>query len=165
MNLDQLLDHVGTVVYGTVIDIEQSNREIAGGTLPVLTYRLRVEDMLLGPQVDHLEFSVLGDLKGQPTADSSVRRFSVLPELPRLQVGQEYVLLLTAESAAGLCAPVGLQQGAFRVVETKEGDIVLNSIHNLGLFRGMTPSIAADSQGVPYYYAFADYVRNYLASR
>jgi hypothetical protein len=39
----------------------------------------------------------------------------MLPDLPRLEVGASYVLMMTRPSAIGMSSPVGLEQGLFRV--------------------------------------------------
>jgi hypothetical protein len=39
--------------------------------------------------------------------------------VPEYEVGDEVILFLTRESALGLCAPVGLSQGAFKVARAK----------------------------------------------
>ena len=58
--------------------------------------------------------------------------------VPTFHVGEEVVLFLYGESELGLSSPVGLGQGKFEVVETKEGGkLALNSSNNRTLFRGM----------------------------
>lgn len=57
--------------------------------------------------------------------------------LPEYQLGEEVVLFLTKDSRAGLCSPVGLPQGHFRVHRSRERRTVLvrNALNNRGLFR------------------------------
>jgi hypothetical protein len=57
--------------------------------------------------------------------------------LPEYEPGEEVVLFLTKDSRAGLCSPVGLPQGHFRVHRLKERGTVLvkNGLNNKGLFR------------------------------
>jgi hypothetical protein len=51
------------------------------------------------------------------------RRFG----LPEYEVGEEAVLFLSGESAAGLCAPIGLAQGRFAVVRQGGAAFVRNA--------------------------------------
>jgi hypothetical protein len=46
--------------------------------------------------------------------------------LPEYNVGDELVLFLSAESSLGLCAPIGLHQGAFLVSKSAKERFVLN---------------------------------------
>lgn len=40
----------------------------------------------------------------------------LLPGMPRVEVGEDVLLFLSQESSGGLCMPVGLAQGKFKVV-------------------------------------------------
>lgn len=54
--------------------------------------------------------------------------------VPEYAVGEEVVLFLTEESSVGLCAPVGLSQGKFRVTKKDGGTFVKNRHGNRRLF-------------------------------
>jgi hypothetical protein len=53
--------------------------------------------------------------------------------LPEHEVGEEAVLFLTPESRLGLCAPVGLAQGKFKVLRKAGKASVVNEVGNCGL--------------------------------
>lgn len=63
----------------------------------------------------------------------------VLPGLPRLALGEETLLFLSAESRTGLRVPVGLAQGRFRVERTVNGARLL--------VRDVTDLALVDEQG------------------
>jgi hypothetical protein len=54
---------------------------------------------------------------------------TLLPGLPRLEVGEDVLLFLSSESANGSRMPVGLSQGKFRVVRTEGGAPALARTH------------------------------------
>lgn len=65
----------------------------------------------------------------------------VLPGLPRLEVGDEVVLLLSKQSRAGLRLPIGLSQGVLRVVRAADG--------TRRLARDLEANTLVDANGVP----------------
>ncbi|HSG40426.1 MAG TPA: hypothetical protein VLE27_12370, partial [Thermoanaerobaculia bacterium] len=69
-----------------------------------------------------------------------------VPELPRLQVGQDYLLLTTAPSAVGLSTTVGLGQGRFGLQGKPGQEVAVNDNRNLGLFRGMATAGAKSAE-------------------
>lgn len=158
LNLAEMVGRADRIFRGTVLDAREGSLQLGGGTLPVVTYRIRVDDEFKGTfeevkGIPIAEVRMVGKLA--PAAGSGpVRSLGPLTELPRLQVGQEYLLLITARSAAGLSTTVGLGQGRF-VLQGKRGqELALNENHNHGLFRGMDtgPSgVASTPEGaVPY---------------
>ncbi|MBX7222801.1 MAG: hypothetical protein K1Y36_22825 [Blastocatellia bacterium] len=101
-------------------------------------------------QVTTLEyrFSVVRTLKGETRETLTIRHLKTVRRsgtvlgglVPTYQVGGQYLLFLTAESQIGLCAPVGLQQGTFRVTTDAAGhQVAVNGNDNLGLFRSSKP--------------------------
>ena len=58
--------------------------------------------------------------------------------IPEYKVGDELVLFLTKESDLGLCAPVGLLQGVFRVARAGRKAEVRNELRNERLFESVT---------------------------
>ena len=141
MDLDQLSERADRVFRGTVTGIEPGSVSVAGGELPTVTYEIAVAESFKGDFSDNknsgvVYLTMLGSAK-QASEVNGMRLVSALPELPKLEVGQDYVLFTTATSAAGLTAPVGLDQGAFKVVEGDGGqEMATNALNNRGLFEG-----------------------------
>jgi hypothetical protein len=138
MNLDELAVKADRIVSGTVIAIEKGRVAMGGGTLPTVTYRIAVDEMLAGRPTaaggGTVEVRMIGDVEDVRRGDM-VRLASRAPR-PRIQVGERYLLFLTAPGRAGLSTTVGLGQGSFRVTgEAADADVV-NEFDNLGLFRG-----------------------------
>ena len=78
-------------------------------------------------------FVVLDRAKGTGTSTFTVRQaggelngLAVDYHVPKFAVGDEYVLFMPPPSKWGLASPVGLSQGAFSVVQGKEGKEVGN---------------------------------------
>lgn len=166
MNLEEMVGRADLIFRGTVLDARESTLQVGGGTLPVVTYRIRVDDEFKGTfgevkGVPVAEIKMLGKLK--PASSGSVRSPGPLADLPRLVVGQEYLLLTTPPSAVGLSTTVGLGQGRF-VLQGKRGqEVALNDNHNSGLFRGMDtgPSgVASTPEGAVPYAVLADLIRD-----
>jgi hypothetical protein len=97
----------GTIVHGTVTAV-RSGRDEAG--LPATWVTLAVHAHLKGPDADTLVVKQLG--VHEPLADGTLLH---VPGLPRLVLGEEYVLFLHAPSRRGFTSPVGLAQGVYRV--------------------------------------------------
>jgi hypothetical protein len=143
MNLAQLTDRADAIFRGEVLSVEPGKISIGGGTLPTVTYRLRVDEAFKGnfeakenasPEV---EITMLGSLKATTANGNQTHLSSALPELPKLRVGESYVLFTTAPGASGLRSPVGLGQGSFRIYsEADRTELAVNELNNLGLFDG-----------------------------
>jgi hypothetical protein len=155
MNLAELTDRADAIFRGEVLSVEPGKIAIGGGTLPTVTYRLRVDEAFKGnfeakenasPEV---EITMLGTLKATTASGNQTRLTSALPEVPKLRVGESYVLFTTAPGASGLRSPVGLGQGSFRIYAgAYKTELAVNELNNLGLFDGAAPTQrAARSDG------------------
>jgi hypothetical protein len=143
MNLSQLTDRAEAIFRGHVLSAEPGKITIGGGTLPTVTYRLRVDEAFKGefeakenasPEV---EITMLGTFKAAVSSGSQTHLSSSLPEVPKLRVGENYVLFTTAPGKSGLRSPVGLGQGSFRIYPgANKTELAVNELNNLGLFDG-----------------------------
>jgi hypothetical protein len=144
MNLEQLTSRAARIFRGTVLSVQRGSVEAGGGTLPTLTYRLRVEEAFKGefPPVKGdlrvVEIRMVTDLKS--TAAGPIRRVSLFRDLPKLEVGGNYLLFATEPSAVGLSTTVGLGQGTFSIQGAGKSETAVNQFGNLNLFRGSTTS-------------------------
>jgi len=149
MNLDQLSSRAARVFRGTVLSAKSGSVEVGGGQLPVVTYRVRVDEAFKGTfdevkegtNVVEIRMVAAGD-KGSTTA-AGLRHFSVFRDMPTLVAGREYVLFVTAPSRIGLSTTVGLAQGLFGIQHQGKEESVVNGVGNAGLFRGLSTSRAA----------------------
>jgi hypothetical protein len=163
-NLEQMVDRAGQIFRGTVLEAKEGTVQAGGGELPVVTYRIRVDEALKGEfqQVKGqtiAEIRMIGKLKSSHTA--TARRLSTLPVLVRLEVGQDYLLLATPPSAAGLSTTVGVGQGSFQVFGKPGQETAVNAYNNQGLFRGMSRAAAGTPSGGPVPYpVLADLIRD-----
>lgn len=166
MDLAQMVGRAGTIFRGTVLDVREGTVPLGGGELPVVTYRLRVDEAFKGTfqEVKGLqiaELTMVGKLKSVDT--SAARLLSILPELPKLQVGQDYLLLATAPSAAGLSTTVGLGQGAFTLSGKPGQETAVNGNHNRGLGLQATGIEPVPEGPVPYS-TLAENIRSILGN-
>lgn len=148
MNLAEMVDRADRIFRGTVLDVREGTVSVGGGELPTVTYRIRVDESFKGTYqevkgVRIAELKMVGKLKSSAT--SPVRRFSVLSDLPKLDVGRDYLLLTTPRSAIGLSTMVGLGQGRFELQGKAGQEVAVNDNKNLGLFRGMGTGFAAST--------------------
>jgi len=155
MNLADLANRADKVFRGTVISVKAGSVKAGGGELPILVYRLRVEepfkgDFGEGKEKGLVEIRMVGEAKVK--AASGPQRFGLWRDVPRLQRGQEYVLFATRPSSIGLSTTVGLGQGAFRILGAGKDEKAVNAFDNLGLGRGM-PEAPFPSAGGPVPYA------------
>jgi hypothetical protein len=138
MDLGQLTSRAGKIFRGTVIDVEQGTVAAGGGQVPAVTYRLAVEEMVKGvPTTTKGDKAVVvlrmvGSIKA-PVATGKHVRVDAFRDVPKLEMGSDYLLFTTRESQAGLSVTVGLGQGAFRIVEMERQDYVVNEFNNVGL--------------------------------
>ena len=84
---------------GTVIEVDKGSITAGGREIPTITYQLRVSEQLKG------QFPAASG--GTTTVTIRSVNLKVI-ELPKLAVGEEYLLLTTTPSAAGLSTIVGL---------------------------------------------------------
>jgi len=151
MNLAQLTDRADAIFRGEVLSAEPGKVSIGGGTLPTITYRLRVDEAFKGAfeakenAAPEVEITMLGTVKAAVRSDSQMRLSSSLPEVPKLSVGENYVLFTTAPGNSGLRSPVGLGQGSFRIyLGANKTEFAVNELNNLGLFDGGASARAED---------------------
>lgn len=158
MSLDEMAGHAGQIFRGTVLDVRQGTVRAGGGDIPTVTYILRVDepfkgnfDFVKGERIAKIQ--MVGKMKS--VKSGSLRSFSALPELPRLEIGGDYLLLTTRPSTIGLSTTVGLGQGAFRLSGKPGLETAINGNHNLGLFppTGSNKSAAVSANGAPIPYS------------
>jgi hypothetical protein len=112
-----------------------------GGELPILVYRVRVDEKFKGDfgegkEAGFVEIRMVGALK-EPKRSDDLRKFSLWRDVPRLDRGQEYVLFTTQPSRIGLSTTVGLGQGAFQIKDAGKEEQAINAFGNVGLAKGM----------------------------
>lgn len=142
-SLEEMTRRADKIFRGTVVDVEPGMVSAGGGELPIAIYRLRVDQALKGTfdskgDVQVVEIRMAGDLKGMPSRDG-LKKFSVIPQPPRLLMGHDYLLLTTPPSAIGLSTTVGLGQGSFEIFALNKVDWAVNEFNNAGLYDGPVP--------------------------
>ena len=161
MTLTDLVVRADRIVRGTVIESHEGTLSIGGGELPIVTYRIRVEESYKGgAEVGGvIEVRLLG--RHKPVTSGPVRRGDILRDLPQFGVGRDYLFVLTQPSAIGLCTTVGLGQGLFRVAGRSGQEEAVNEANNVGLFTGIPG--APQSPGPVSYAALVREIRSLLA--
>jgi len=144
-NLKELTTRADRVFRGRVVGVETGTVHAGGGELPSIIYRLKVDERFKGEysvtkgDATFVEIRMVGAKSDSTTADG-MRHFSAFREVPRLEMGGEYLLFTTRPSSVGLSTTVGLGQGAFRIVDTGKNEDAVNAFNNVGLKRGLAPS-------------------------
>ncbi len=143
MTLRDLVARGDRIVRGTVVAADEGLLPAGGGNIPVVTYRIRVDEGLKGGVAagDIIEVRLLASMK--QASSGALRRATMLRDLPRFAVGRDYLFVLTRPSAIGLSTTVGLGQGLFELRGRPGQELAVNEANNLGLFigiQGATPS-------------------------
>ena len=143
MDLGQLVQRSDRIFRGTVVDLEQGSISAGGGELPIVVYRLKVEDRFKGDvdrvkgDISEIEIRMVGSIKS-PAREGDFVRFDIARDVPRLSMGSDYLLFTTRPGTSGLSTTVGLGQGAFSVFSSNKEDFAVNQFDNLGLGFGQT---------------------------
>ena len=149
-DLAALTDRADRIFRGTVVDVEQSSIEAGGGELPMVIYRLRVEESLKGDadvvkgDEAFVEIRMVGSIKDEAPQDGDLKKISMFRDVPRLTMGSDYLLFTTPASAIGLSTTVGLGQGAFSVYSQNKQDWAVNQFDNSGLGVGNGGAVTYD---------------------
>jgi hypothetical protein len=154
MNMKDLVTRADKVFRGTVVAIDTTTVRAGGGDLPVIVYKLRVQEVFKGNFDEHngepvIELKMLGLAKAD-RGSGPVQSRNVLRDLPRFEMGREYVLFTTAPSAIGLSTTVGLGQGAFTILGAGKEEMTVNAFNNAGLNRGQERPVLPGQGAVPY---------------
>jgi hypothetical protein len=166
-NLKDLATRADRVFRGRVVAVETGTVHAGGGDLPATTYRLRVDERFKGEysvkkgDETYVEIRMVGAKGDTATADGQVH-FSAFREVPRLEMGGEYLLFTTRPSSVGLSTTVGLGQGAFRIVDSGKNEEAVNAFNNVGLKRGLARTSLPDSGPISYP-QLANAIRNVLS--
>ncbi len=156
MNLADMCDDAGRIFSGTVVEANSGKIQAGGGELPVMTYKVVVDDALKGEFIE-IKGQRIGGINGQKQNEGKVKRvaeftmlgkfvppgvegmarFDPLPGLPVLEVGSKYLIFQTTPGSAGLSTTIGLGQGWFRIGGKDDKAFVVNGFDNTGLFTGM----------------------------
>lgn len=136
LNLGQMVSRAGNIFRATVVDVRGGTVHVGGGTLPTTTYTLRVEESFKGTfdkEGSTVEVTIVGSIKNDPVIVGNRQKFSVLPDVPRLTIGSDYLLMTTSPSPAGLSTTVGLGQGAFSIFTRNRQELAVNAVGNANI--------------------------------
>lgn len=145
-DLDQLAVSADRVFRGTVIDVKPGTKMLGGARLPTTTYRIQVTEVFKGSftiqkgNTRYAEVTMIGSPKVSQR-EGKLTHFSIFREVPRLQVGREYLLFTTRPSSAGLSTTVGLAQGCFDIDTSTSNQLTSNRAGNVGLARGIRGAV------------------------
>ena len=146
MDLAEVCTNADKVFRGTVVGATEGVVDVGGGQLPTVIYSLEVDEVFKGEFLTkdgqlYAEIQILGQLKSESVG--GLQHVSSLPEMPQLVVGQEYVLMTTAPSAAGLSVPVGLGQGLYSLSLQNKTEMVTNGVGNSLTYDSLASQIRA----------------------
>jgi hypothetical protein len=140
-DLEGMTGTAARVFRGTVTDVRPGSVKVGGGQLATTIYRIRVTESFKGDfatfkNITYADVEMIGDIKAE-SEKNGVRHFSAFRDMPRLQLGREYLLFLTAESSIALSSPVGLAQGCFDIDTSLPDEPTANRVNNAGLAADM----------------------------
>ena len=136
-DLGKMTSSAARVFRGTVTDIRPGTVKAGGGELATTIYRIRVSETFKGDyatfkEITYADVEMIGNIK-TGSEGAGPRHFSVFRDMPRLEVGRDYLLFLTAESSVALSSPVGLAQGCFDIDTSVPSQPTANRVNNAGL--------------------------------
>jgi hypothetical protein len=136
-DLGRMTASAARVFRGTVTDVRPGTVNVGGGVLETTVYRIEVTEIFKGEfatakNVTYAEVRMVGSMKVD-SGSTSARRFAAFRDMPRLKVGQDYLLFLTADSSVALTSPVGLAQGCFDIDTSIPSQPTANRLNNAGL--------------------------------
>ena len=104
MNLEALVSRAEKVFRGTVLQARAGTVEVGGGRLPIVTYRVRVDESFKGSYetmkgIRVAEIKMLG--RTDPIRNGKYQRNPVLRDVPVLAVGESYLLMTTQPEPCG----------------------------------------------------------------
>jgi hypothetical protein len=143
-NLEEITLAADRVFVGRCVAIEETEEEIAQGTLDVTRYTFEVERAIKGKLPRRVTFTQLGHPShrslgkgGEITMHGSpVTPGNFLHGMAEYRVGDRMVLFLVKDYLGGkVTKPVADDQGAFYVSKMPSGqELVRNNLNNTGLF-------------------------------
>ena len=148
MSLTEMVQSADRIFRGQLLGVSSGTVAIGGGELPTMTYRLRVDESFKGEYATtkgdetYAEVKVVGSIKPRGKRVGDMEHLSSIIPAPRLTVGEDYVLLVTAPSAAGLSTTVGLGQGNFHLKGEGDNAIAVNELGNRGLSANINSAVS-----------------------
>jgi hypothetical protein len=136
LNLEGLVSRADKVFRGKVLTARAGSVEVGGGSLPIVTYRVQVDESFKGSYesikgLRVAEIKMLG--RTEPIRHGNYQRYPLLRDLPTLKVGETYLLMTTRPGRVGLSTTVGLGQGAFVITGKGADEQAVNAYHNANL--------------------------------
>ncbi|MGH9822706.1 MAG: hypothetical protein ACREDR_05580 [Blastocatellia bacterium] len=143
-NLEEMTQQADRIFLGRCISVNETERQMAGGTMPLTDYTFQVERVIKGKLPSIYTFTQLGHPPRlvKPKAGDATMHGQVVTAATMLHgatsynVGDEVMLFLVPNFLGGkVTQPVGLYQGAFYRTKMPSGqELLRNSINNAGLF-------------------------------
>lgn len=139
--LAELVQEAERIFVGVCVSVGDGTlSQPGGGGIPYTEYTFEVRDALKGSPGKSLTIRQYGVRAPRPTPDGTRALVTRARGMPVYQPGQELLLFLIGDSSLGLTSPVGLDQGAFRLITENGKKRAVNGFNNVGLFRGMSPA-------------------------
>ena len=148
LDLEGLCARAHEIYRGTILSATSSSVMVGGGQLPTVTYRVKVDELFRGEVaivkgVRVAEIRMIG--KQEPARYGNLLQFPLLPRMPELIVGLDYLLFQTRPSKVGLSTTVGFGQGRFRIVGNGPSETAVNEQNNRGLLREAPRAMGRDA--------------------
>lgn len=134
VNLAEMTEAADRVFSGRCLSVKLLEESVAG--FPTVEFRFEVLEAVKGVQNGQIVvFRQVRSAKGRRTG---------IPGLPSYRKGDQMLLFLAGDSRLGLTSPIGLVQGAFRLISDGGGEVrALNEVENRNLALGMEVKTAA----------------------
>ena len=128
-NVEELVSLSERIFVGICVSVEEQQLDFSNGSPLIYTeYTFEVLQSIKSAGSERVVLRQVGLAKGPGS----------IIGMPAYDINKKYLLFLREDSEYGLASPIGLGQGAFKILKTKGGsELAINAFNNQGLFHRM----------------------------
>ncbi|MCH7753942.1 hypothetical protein IH970_02295 [candidate division KSB1 bacterium] len=140
-NAEELVSLSERIFVGICVSVEEQQLDFSNGSpLTYTEYTFEVLQSIKGTGSETVVLRQVGLAKGPGS----------IIGMPAYDIDKKYLLFLRGDSEYGLASPIGLGQGAFKILKPKDGpELAINAFNNRGLFHRMNSQTLSKTAALP----------------
>ena len=140
-NAEELVSLSERIFVGICVSVEEQQLDFSNGSpLTYTEYTFEVLQSIKGTGSETVVLRQVGLAKGPGS----------IIGMPVYDIDKKYLLFLRGDSEYGLASPIGLGQGAFKILKPKDGpELAINAFNNRGLFHRMNSQTLSKTAALP----------------
>lgn len=140
-NAEELVSLSERIFVGICVSVEEQQLDFSNGSpLTYTEYTFEVLQSIKGTGSETIVLRQVGLAKGPGS----------IIGMPAYDIDKKYLLFLRGDSEYGLASPIGLGQGAFKILKPKDGpELAINAFNNRGLFHRMNSQTLSKTAALP----------------